>query len=666
MNNAPPATIASRPVAVACWTLILLSAVLTLVRLMHAEPLGSANDRSRWCTVRSLVELGTYRIDKTRQVRGWDTIDLVRHNGHFYSSKPPLLSTIVAGLYWTVRQTIGWTFGYELEATTRLILLVLNVVPMVIALALLARLIRETSTSALTAIFVTAAASFGTLLMPFLTVLNNHTVAATSVVFALYPLVRILQGHDAGWRYALVGFWAAFTCCNELPAAAFGVALFALLCWKSPGRTCLWFVPTALVPLGAYFYTNYLVTGGWKPFYAYYGTETYLFVFEGVPSYWMHPRGLDANRDGFWTYLLHCTLGHHGLLSLSPVFLFTLLGWTTLVRQGTHETNRTTGHTLRDIHDAMRPIHWVGLSLSLIVFAFFMTRTNNYNYGGISIGLRWMLWLIPFWLLAIVPALDRVEQTAGRSAKVSLQSFAWLALAVSAFSAWYPLDNPWQQPWLFTLMEQAGWIDYSEPQPKFDHDVRTWISQLPSGDAVQSDYWIELQGDHVDGSHTVLRLDDGGPAVVDGQAARVIRVSKREHGTIEWRRDIAVSVTAFAAGEPPAQFVLWPDGPPSDADREFVQTFLGGLPGAPRYVLIEKRYLKVPLRTDAFHTERAYAQLHIGPNRCRREVWFSNEAPFGIIQVLDQVTDPAGAVIFRQDLAAVRAGTMLSEAGSSR
>ena len=31
---------------------------VTLARLMHAEPLTSANDRSRWCTVWSLVEKG--------------------------------------------------------------------------------------------------------------------------------------------------------------------------------------------------------------------------------------------------------------------------------------------------------------------------------------------------------------------------------------------------------------------------------------------------------------------------------------------------------------------------------------------------------------------------------------------------------------------------------
>jgi len=83
-------------------------------------PFLSANDRSRWCTVASLVEDGTYRIDRQmqltdvdpkikREVRTWQTIDRVRHQGtdgkyHDYSSKPPLFPTIVAGIYGFVYQ----------------------------------------------------------------------------------------------------------------------------------------------------------------------------------------------------------------------------------------------------------------------------------------------------------------------------------------------------------------------------------------------------------------------------------------------------------------------------------------------------------------------------------------------------------------------------------
>src|SRR4051812_39597448 len=64
------------------------------------SPMLSANDRSRWCTVWSLAERGTFQIDEIIRYPGWSTIDMVRQQEHFYSSKPPLLPVCVAGLYW--------------------------------------------------------------------------------------------------------------------------------------------------------------------------------------------------------------------------------------------------------------------------------------------------------------------------------------------------------------------------------------------------------------------------------------------------------------------------------------------------------------------------------------------------------------------------------------
>ncbi len=41
------------------------------------RPFLSGNDRSRWATVRALVEHGTYRIDDIISQPNWDTIDMV-------------------------------------------------------------------------------------------------------------------------------------------------------------------------------------------------------------------------------------------------------------------------------------------------------------------------------------------------------------------------------------------------------------------------------------------------------------------------------------------------------------------------------------------------------------------------------------------------------------
>src|SRR6056297_1020252 len=99
----------------------------------------SANDRSRWCTIAALVEQGTYRIDSYLQRRGakanrrpWYTIDLVRHLGedgkqHYYSSKPPLLPTVYAGVYWCVSRVTGMWLVDQPLYLGRMILWLVNV-----------------------------------------------------------------------------------------------------------------------------------------------------------------------------------------------------------------------------------------------------------------------------------------------------------------------------------------------------------------------------------------------------------------------------------------------------------------------------------------------------------------------------------------------------------
>ena len=623
---------------------------------MQARPLQSANDRSRWCTVRALVEQGTYRIDDVRRQSGWDTIDLVRHEGRFYSTKPPLFPTIVAGLYWSVHKTIGWTFASHLEATTRLILLLVNIVPTAAALLLLSNLIGRLSASAWTRIAVTTIACFGTLLSPFLSSLNNHTPAAVCVVFALSPAVRIVvDGRREWWRFAAVGFFAAFAFTNELPAAAFVAALAVVLLLHAPRQTLIWFPAGALVPLAAFFTLNVIVTGELLPFYSAYGTEKYNFVHEGVPSYWMNPRGIDKASDSFPVYLLHCTVGHHGLLSLTPVWLITLAGWALallpVLRAG--RAARLRGSDVL--------FHATGAALSLIVFAFFMTRTANYNYGGVSVGLRWLLWLTPFWLLGVIPAFDRWGRAwwmAGLSAVLT---------AVSIFSAWYPLDGPWKQPWTFTLMEEAGWIDYSEPKPKFDPPVRSWIRALPDGSERLDDYWVELAGRDVQGRVSRMKLQDGGPDVVNGRSARIVEVRSEQDGAAESFEKYWIDAEAFRKGEEPAEFLLWPNSEPDPEEREAAIDFWGGLPEPKRYSGGAERYLKFSLRRDAFHCRQAYASAVVreadeSAFLHRLDVWFCEEIPYGVIVTDRQVQDRRRRLLSRERKEAVAVGRFLSTA----
>lgn len=400
------------------------------------SPMFSANDRSRWTTVWSLAERGTYQIDEIIMRPGWDTIDKVRFQEHFYSSKPPLLSTLVAGLYWVLKRTVGLDLLTHTHETVHVILLLVNWVPWIVALGLMATMVERYGRTDWSRLFVMIVAALGTFLTPFLITFNNHSVAANCIVFAMAPTLAItLDGRRDWWRFALAGLWGAFASCNELPACAFGALLFVALVRHAPRETLTYFVPAALVPLAAFFITNWLCTGGIMPFYASFGSATndyYKYVFNGVASYWTNPSAVDRGESSAIVYFLNCTIGHHGIFSLSPVFLLAAAGWLMFRRRSTAP---------------LRSVSCLGLALTIWVLAFYMLQTQSYNYGGMTSGLRWSFWLIPLWLLGIVPVLDEWGD------RRWMRILSALLLGVSVFSVTYPERNPWQRPWLQNVLE---------------------------------------------------------------------------------------------------------------------------------------------------------------------------------------------------------------------
>ena len=455
---------AIRSLSAAEHILILAATALIFGAILQAEPLQSANDRSRWATVWSLVERGTFQIDEVDSYTRWSTIDKVRHRSgetepwHFYSSKPPLVSVIVAGFYAAERWTLGYGLFNDTALVTRLLLLIINGLPFWFLLRSLCRCLMLLDASLPVRMFVVAVAGFGSMLNPYLSTLNNHTPAAAAAMFAITAAVEMLTSRQRaasmtantaveGRLFVSLGFFASLTCCFELPAALPGVLSFGLAMMVDRRLTLTRYIPAAVIPLAAFFITNWMATGGVKPFYATYGSNTYVYEHNGIPSYWTNPRDLDANQESPLVYLFHCVLGHHGLLSLTPVLLLSVGGWFM---------------TLRLSASALRA--WIilaGAAVSIITLGFYLTRTQNYNYGGNSVGLRWMLWLSPFWWLAIVPVAERLTTR-------TTQVIAGLLLLVSITSVSWSLHRPWRPSWLYEQMTAAGWIHYRTSTRPFD------------------------------------------------------------------------------------------------------------------------------------------------------------------------------------------------------
>jgi len=480
-------------------------------------PFFSANDRSRWATIRALVEPemrvertltlpdGTertetvwYAIDKVQNVRGWDTIDMVKHDlpdqpgvghgcpdecricearaegdvpkcGYLYSSKPPLLPTLMAIPYYIMYTASGGkiSLAEHPHLVVRVTLILCNLLPLMLCWFLLARLIERFGTSDWGRVFSVAFLCFGTFISTFAVTLNNHLPGVVCVAIAFYCVVRIVHDEDTRWRYfAAAGFFSAFAVACELPALLFCCLIALWLFWRyvrnlsaaarkneeeadlqTPGHNarnvskgygtglCL-FTFAALLVAGSYFGANYIAHKTLLPAYAkkYAEESWYLYEYERggrvLQSHWMNPRDLDQGEPCQGTYILHSTVGHHGLFSLTPVWALSFLGL---------------GLWLFDRR--YRSLSAIILLTSVVVFAFYMQQPlHERNYGGNTSALRWMFWLAPLWSVALVAAADWFSRS------VFTRGIALLCLALSVMSAAYPIWNPWTMPWVFNLL----------------------------------------------------------------------------------------------------------------------------------------------------------------------------------------------------------------------
>lgn len=651
MNSQPPSPLTSASplngrggsslLTVGLTTTIVASAVLHAVMILHATPLQSANDRSRWCTVRALCETGRYEIDEVRRRPGWDTIDLIRRDGHFYSTKPPLQATWVAGVVSGLQRVTGWTFDRNLTEIHAATLLIINGLPFVIGLIAFAVWLQARDIPPQAALLGMTVAAWGTLLSPFLTTLNNHTPAAWGVLIATLcwqsPARKSFWAE--GLRFCLWGFSASWAAAHDLPAAAFA-AVMGLLALRQNWRwTCAAFAPAALIPLVALLGCNIAALGTWRPAYSGYGTETYLFIERGVPSYWLQPQGIDRNLDTPLVYLWNCLLGHHGWFSLTPMWL--LVAWKSwlVAAQGTAE-RRIFLHLL-----------W---GLSLIVLGFYWSRTENYNYGGVSCGLRWAIFLIPLWIVGLVYVFTERPCPRWQLAGVSL------LLGISMYSAWSPMSKAWQHPWLYQLEEQWGLIPKKEAPPSFDHPLYSWFDHLPTS-AGEQPVWVEFSRADVEQQTERLRLTYVGDVEVSGRQMADVRWTKSHHGTDQEERRWLIDREHFAAGRPSAECLRWINAEITAEQQQADLTRYRGLPLLKAYHPGYERYLHLPLRDDAFACQRAAAQCDVtdpqtqNVHRHRSDIWLSREIPFGTARMEWTVSEPAtGEVLHREVWEATR------------
>lgn len=272
------------------WTRWLLLAVcfINIARILTVHtvvsnrptPFLSANDRSRWSTIRSLGDDSTFIIDEVifskktgKSDPKWNSIDKVRHKStdgkeHFFSSKPTLMPILLAGLYKVISAVTSWRLATDTFAVSQTMLLLVNFLPWAWLSWRMLKWIEAETTDPFARGCLSIVAISGTFLTTFVVTLNNHLHAAVGLVLLIDQARLAAKPGSSLIHFVLAGLGAGFLAINELPALSAitvtGAILFACN-WK---KSILGYAPPILLFAVAAIGSNLIVHGSWKTPYA--------------------------------------------------------------------------------------------------------------------------------------------------------------------------------------------------------------------------------------------------------------------------------------------------------------------------------------------------------------------------------------------------------------
>ena len=389
---------------------LLAAGILVLTLLTHDEITRSGNETSRMALVESLGDRGVFHIDGSR----FKTVDMGRIGSHFYSDKPLLYSLYLSTVY-----GVGKAVGLSFDADYYLTIFVLNwfgstLFAILIMITLFLSLRRKEGTSESVAALLALTGVFGTWLVSYGGIINNHVPAAWFLLlFAL--LLERWSSTGRSRHLALAGFCVGILINLDIPTGFFfALAGGAFLLFRAPGRRDNVFRYGVFLSLPILFTTgcNLIAYGNPLPVYMVHGA----YDFAGN----IHSSGLAGLQQPVsrtW-YVLDLLVWQRGLFSYMPALLLLAAAGPFLYRR------------FRDRH--AEGFFLAGAVLLCLIFYSFATG----DYGGWAYGFRFFIPLLPLlwlWLSAWLIA------AAGRTWRVL---FGLLAV-VGIFTSLVGSYNPW-------------------------------------------------------------------------------------------------------------------------------------------------------------------------------------------------------------------------------
>ena len=166
---------------------------LLVISLLTKTTPESAHEYSRLGTVESLVQRQTFQLDDSTFI---DTLDKIYRDGHYYSHQPPLLALIEAPVYWGLHLS-----GLRFNNRGRLVLtylfsLLTNGLALALTIVVFRQILGLGGVAAPLRDLYAVVLPFGTWLLPYGLVANNHGISGLLLAIAIYFLLKI-EWHGA-------------------------------------------------------------------------------------------------------------------------------------------------------------------------------------------------------------------------------------------------------------------------------------------------------------------------------------------------------------------------------------------------------------------------------------------------------------------------------------
>lgn len=361
---------------------LFLGTCLVVALLTKTHP-DSAHVYSRLGTVDSLVVRGTYQLDDSIFI---GTVDKVFRDGHFYSHQPPLLSTLEAPIYWVLHLP-----GTGFNNRGRLLMMYLfsfltNGVALALTVVVFSKILGLAGVLPPRRDLWAVLLPFGTWLLPYALVPNNHGVSGLLLAVLTLQLLRVeWQGMTRARALAIGGVLGLLVGVELLPLVSFVPVTIIYLATRRDLAMRDWLALAGglILPLLAHAIVNVRITGDVIPA----GFHHELFDYPGSVFDQASLTGTikfdswRAAMDYMWTSLV----AGKGFFTFAPLCLVGLaaglIEWRWWLRA--------------------RGVQLVLLAGAALSLGAALLTTNN--FGGEAVGFRHAVYLAPAFLTLLLP-----------------------------------------------------------------------------------------------------------------------------------------------------------------------------------------------------------------------------------------------------------------------